>query len=191
MMMKIIAKLFCWVLTGFTGMAAHAQTFTSSTEKGVDLLTYQTFSVVRGEVVSGGERTVDANALYREIKPLIIRELEARGYTHLDSGAQLEVSYLVETTLRTDVQKLGPLGQAPTTNPAQIDQQQTWSREFSAGTLILTLDDAARNTTVWRSEGTMDISRARGGNVLDYAVKNSFHKFPDRTKKKRSKKKAE
>ena len=168
---------------------AWSQDFTTSTEKGVDLKKYETFTVVKGEVVTGGGQAVDANAFFNEIKPMIIRELESRGYKYLDSAAQLSATYLVETTIRTDVQDLGPLGQTPTTNPALVDQPQTWSREFRQGTLIINLDDVSRKATVWSSEGTMDISRTRGGNLVEYAVKSSFRKFPNRNKKSKGSKK--
>lgn len=183
-------------LSGFgvaLAILASAQNFEIAVKKGIDLKSYQTFTVVKGAVISGGDQPVDANALYNEIKPMIIRELQRRGYVYLDSAAELTATYVVETMMRTDIQRLGPLGQAPATNPAMVDQSQTWSREFRQGTLILNLVDISRKTTVWSAEGTMDISRTRGGNLLDYAVKNAFRKFPDKTKtdRKRKKKKAE
>lgn len=177
------------ILVSFLVVFAFAQDFQIATEKGIDLKKYQTFTVVKGAVIAGGDQPINANSLYNEIRPLIIRELTARGYQYLDSAAELAATYVVETTMRTDVQRLGPLGQAPATNPAMVDQPQTWSREFQQGTLIITLDDASRKSTVWSAEGVMDISRTRGGNLLDYSVKNAFRKFPDKTKAHKQKKK--
>lgn len=170
---------YCGILVS---IFVSAQDFKVAVEKGVDLKKYQTFTVVKGAVIAGGDQPIDANKLYQEITPMLIRELERKGYTYKDSSAELTATYVVETTVRTDMQRLGPLGQAPATNPAMVDQPQTWSREFRQGTLILNLVDASRKTTVWSAEGTMDISRTRGGNLLDFAVKNAFRKFPDKTK---------
>lgn len=161
--------------------AVYAQDFEIAVEKGIDLKKYQTFTVVKGAVISGGDQPIDANALFNEIKPMIIRELQRKGYVYMDSAAELTATYVVESMMRTDIQRLGPLGQAPATNPAMVDQSQTWSREFRQGTLIINLVDASRKTTVWSAEGTMDISRSRG-NLLDFAVKSAFRKFPDKTK---------
>jgi hypothetical protein len=162
--------------------AVSGQDFEIAVEKGVDLKKYQTFTVVKGAVISGGDQPIDANALFNEIKPMIIRELQRKGYVYMDSAAELTATYVVESMMRTDIQRLGPLGQAPATNPAMVDQSQTWSREFRQGTLIINLVDASRKSTVWSAEGTMDISRTRGGNLLDYAVKSAFRKYPDKTK---------
>lgn len=177
---------FCLI----TSLTVLAQDFTVAVKQGVDLKTYDYFMVVLGEVISGTSQTVDKENFYKEIKPLIIREMEARGYKHTDSAtAQLVVSYLAETSTRTDFQNYGPLGQSPTSNPALVNQSQSWSREFTQGTLIINLDDAKQKTTVWSSEGTMDISRARGGNLIEYSVRSAFKKLPDKTKKVKSSKK--
>ncbi len=189
MKIRVIRSLFFAGVGLAIVVCGKAQNFEVAVEKGVDVKRYNTFTVVRGAVISGGDQPIDANQLFREIKPMIMREMQQRGYVFSDSAAELATTYVVETLMRTDVQNLGPLGQAPATNPAQVDQSQTWSREFRQGTLIINVVDAARQTTVWSAEGTMDISRTRGGNLLDYAVKNAFRKFPDKTKPDKKKKK--
>jgi hypothetical protein len=114
--------------------------------------------------------------------------METRGYTYKeDSTAQLFVSYVVETTLASESENLGPMGLTPTANAAMVDQSRTWSRSFRQGILILEIEDQ-RNNVLWSSEGIMDISRSRGGNVLDVAVRAAFRKFPDKTKKEKTKK---
>ncbi len=160
------------------------QDFTTATASGVDLLKYETFTVVRGSVIANADQPINKDALYEAIKPSIIRELEMRGYKFLeDSTAQLTVSYVVETTIRMDVQRQGQIGQFVVTNPSGANQDQGWSREFTQGMLILEIEDTARKTAVWSAEGMMDITRTRGSNLLDAAVRNAFRKFPDRNKK--------
>jgi hypothetical protein len=160
------------------------QDFQTSTASGVDLLKYETFTVVPGSVITNSDQPINKEAFFNEIRPSIIRELEVRGYKFLnDSTAQLTVSYVIETSLKMDVQQQGRLGQqVVVTNPAGT-QTQNWSREFTQGMLILEIEDTARSTAVWSAEGIMDINRTRGGNLLDNAVRSAFRKFPDKNKK--------
>jgi hypothetical protein len=161
------------------------QDFTTSTASGVDLLKYETFTVLRGSVISNSDQPIDKEAFYKEIKPSIIRELEYRGYKFIeDTTAQLAVTYVIETTMKMEIQRQGQLGQQlVVTNPGSGNQSQTWSREFTQGMLILEIEDVARKTSVWSAEGMMDITRSRGGNLLDNAVRSAFRKFPDKNKK--------
>lgn len=172
------------ILFVFLSTNLFCQDFTTSTASGVDLLKYETFTVVRGSVIANADQPINKDALYEAIKPSIIRELEMRGYKFQDdSAAQLTVSYVVETTIRMDVQRQGQIGQFVVTNPSGANQDQGWSREFTQGMLILEIEDTSRKTSVWSAEGMMDITRTRGGNLLDAAVRNAFRKFPDRNKK--------
>ncbi len=164
------------------------QEFTSSTKSGVDLKAFETFTVVKGELIVRENRTIDKDEFFTEIRKSIRHEMESRGYIFKeDSTAQLVVSYVVETTLASESENLGPMGLTPTANPAMVDQSRTWSRSFRQGILILEIEDQ-RNNVLWSSEGVMDISRSRGGNVLDYSVQAAFRKFPDKTKKQKSRK---
>lgn len=167
-----------------------AQSFTSSTQSGIDLKAYNTFTVVKGDIVVGEENTIDKEAFYTKFKEATIRELSLRGYQFIDdSTAQLRVSYVLETSVRMDVVQLGPMGQMPTTNAADVSNAQSWSREFRQGSLIVMIDDAQKKITIWSAEGTVDATRARGGDLIDMAVRNAFKKFPDKTKKEKPQKK--
>lgn len=175
--------LFCLMMN-----TTRAQEFTSSTKSGVDLKVFETFTVVKGELVVRENRTIDKEEFFVEIRKSIRHEMESRGYRYSeDSTAQLFVSYVVETTLASESENLGPMGLTPTANPAMVDQSRTWSRSFRQGILIIEIEDH-RKSVLWSSEGVMDISRTRGGNVLDYAVQAAFRKFPDKTKKEKTKK---
>lgn len=171
-------------------LMVNAQNFTTSTKSGIDLRTYETFTVVRGDLVVGEDAEIDKDAFFERIKKAIIKEMQVRGYRFQDDSlAQLRISYVVETSSRMDVVNLGPMGQAPTTNPAQMDQSQSWSREIRQGSLILDIEDASSKSVIWSAEGVMDASRTRGGNLIDYAVQNAFRKFPDKTRKQKPDKK--
>lgn len=161
-----------------------AQNFTNATKSGIDLKAYTTFTVVRGEVIIGEDNTIDRDAFFVRFKESAIRELVNRGYQFLDdSTAQLKVSYVAKTTMRMDVLQLGPMGQTPTTNAADVSNTQNWSREFRQGTLIVGIEDIQKKSIIWSAEGVMDATRTRGGDVLDAAVRNAFRRFPDKTKR--------
>lgn len=161
------------------------QEFQTSTASGINLLTYETFTVIRGSVISNSEQPVDKEAFYKSIRESIIRELEFRGYKLMDdSTAQMAVSYVIETTVKMDIQQQGRLAQqVVVTTPSTADQGQAWSREFTQGMLILEIEDRQKKGVIWSAEGMMDVSRTRGGNLLDNAVRSAFRKFPDKNKK--------
>lgn len=171
----------------FLSSVVSAQDFKSSTQKGVDLKVYETFTIEQGEVVMSQDSQVDKEQLYKDFKRITISELESRGYKHVeDTTAQLSVSYVVETSRVVESENVGPLGQMPQRNAGDV-QTQTWSRDFTRGSLIISIY-AGKDNLVWSSEGTIDGARTRGGNVLEYAVKSSFSDFPDKNKKSKKRK---
>jgi hypothetical protein len=166
-------------LLGTTGLA---QDFKSSTQKGVDLKKYETFTIEQGEVVTSEDSKMDKEQFYKDFKRIAVSELESRGYKYAeDTTAQLSVSYVVETSRVVESENVGPLGQMPQRNAGDV-QTQTWSRDFTRGSLIISIE-AGKNNQVWSSEGTMDVARTRGGNVLEYATKSAFSDFPDKNRK--------
>ena len=167
--------------------AAHAQNFKASTQKGVDLTKYETFTIVKGELVASEDTKLDEDQLYKDFKRIAIPEMESLGYTYTeDTTAQLSIYYVVETTRVTESENVGPLGQMPQRNAGDV-QTQTWSRDFTRGSLIMSME-AGKKNLVWSSEGTMDVARTRGGNVLEYAIKSALDDFPDKIKKSKKKK---
>jgi len=158
---------------------AEAQEFITSTQKGVDLKSYTTFRVDMGEIVTAAGRNIDKQAFYNEFKILVVRELEGKGYVFAPDSAQLSVTYVVETLVQMESQNFGPLG-GGAASPGYAGNDSHWSREFSKGMLIIDLEDIARKNTVWSATGTMDVTRARGAKLLDYCVRESFRKFPDK-----------
>lgn len=159
-----------------------AQEFKSSVQKGVDLKKYETFTLERGEVVTGEDSKMNKDDFYNDFKRIATAELEARGYRYTDdTTAQLSFSYVMKTSRVIESENVGPLGQMPQRNAGDV-QTQTWSRDFTRGSLIIAAE-AGKNNQVWSTEGTMDVAHARGGNVLEYAVRNALKDFPDKNKK--------
>lgn len=180
------AFILCYVIF-LVSTSMFAQDFKASTQKGVDLKKYETFSILKGEVVTSEDSKMDKDQFYTDFRRITIEEMESRGYKFVDdTTAQLAISYVVETSRVIESENVGPLGQMPQRNAGEV-QTQTWSRDFTRGSLIIAIE-AGANNQVWSSEGTMDAARTRGGNVLEYAIKTALRDFPDKNKKtKRSK----
>lgn len=170
-----------------------SQDFQISTASGIDLLRYETFTVLKGSIIANSDQPIDKEAFYARIKPSLIRELETRGYVYTsDSTADLSISYVVETTVRLDVQQQGRIAQQiVVTNPNPIggNQSQALGNEITQGVLIIEIEETKRKTAIWSAEGIMDVNRTRGGDLVDNAVRSAFRKFPDKTKKTKTAKK--
>jgi Domain of unknown function (DUF4136) len=182
----IVSALIC-VLS----ISVHGQEFKTSTRKGIDLKKFETFTIVRGEVVTSEDSKVDKDQFYKDFVRIAMKELQAKGYTYVtDSVADLSLSYVVETSRVVESENVGPLGQMPQRNAGDV-QTQTWSRDFTRGSLIISAEignSARGNNQVWSSEGTMDVARTRGGNVLEYAIKNALRDFPSKFEKEKKRK---
>lgn len=170
----------------FLSATVLAQDFKSSTQKGIDLKKYETFTLSQGEVVTGQDSKIDKDQFYKDFIRITISELEMRGYKYVeDTTAQLAVSYVVEISRVVESENVGPLGEMPQRNAGDV-QTQTWSRDFTRGSLIISMEIG--ENLVWSSEGIMDVARTRGANVLEYAIKSALNDFPDRNRKNKKKK---
>lgn len=164
------------------------QRFETSTQKGIDLRKFETFSIEQGEVVTSEDSKMNKEQFFKDFKRVTIEEMQARGYKFVeDTSAQLSITYVLETTRVVESENVGPLGQMPQRNAGDV-QTQTWSRDFTRGSLIISVE-AGKNNQVWSSEGTMDVARTRGANVLEYAIKNALRDYPDKNGKKKRRKK--
>lgn len=165
------------------GVTVLGQDFKASTQKGVDLTKFETFTILQGEVVTSEDSKMDKDQFHKDFIRITVKEMEARGYKFIDdTTAQLSISYVVETSRVIESENVGPLGQMPQRNAGDV-QTQNWSRDFTRGSLIISVETGNSNNQVWSSEGTMDVARTRGGNVLEYAIKTALRDFPDKFKK--------
>lgn len=174
-------------LVFLSSATALAQDFKSSTQKGVDLKKYKTFTIDQGELITSEDSKMDKDQFYKDFKRIAVTELESRGYKYVeDTTAQLSVSYVVEASRVVETENVGPLGQMPQRNAGDV-QTQTWSRDFTRGLLIISVE-AGENNQVWSSEGMMDVARTRGRNVLKSAIKAALKDFPDKNSKRKKRK---
>ncbi|HEY9046607.1 MAG TPA: DUF4136 domain-containing protein [Ohtaekwangia sp.] len=151
----------------------------------VDLTTYETFTVVKGEVITPeDEQKVNEEELFQKMKNAIATELEAKGYKYVnDSTAQLIVSYVTGSFKQTNSENLGPLGSSPAATPADVDQSRSWSRDFREGILEIEVSSRTRRE-LWKVSGTLTTDTS-DPKIIDGSVYKALRKFPNRNRKRR------
>jgi hypothetical protein len=156
-----------------------------SKAKGVDVSSYKTFAVQKGQVLSlFSDEKINESKIFRVIKESVIRELELRGYVYVeDSIAQLVVSYVYEEKPQAAFQKAGPLGQSPTTNAAVVDASET-STSLKERTLILDVVKGSDNGSIWTANCTLNGTQKDPSGVMDQTVTSALKKFPMQGKSK-------
>lgn len=161
-----------------------AQSFKVVAARGVDMVTYETFMVRRGEFMTlKEERRMTEDALYERMKAAISAEMEARGYRYVEdsTAAQLWVSYVAGAFRVMDSGNVGPLGRTPVSDPAEIDQSGAWSRDSREGLLEIDVVDGRSKKELWKSSGSLTVDSA-DTKMLDAAVYKAMKKFPNRKK---------
>jgi len=182
-----LKHLFVLTFTFFASTLC-GQSVKITTEKDVDLTVYETFTVIKGEVVTPPDgKKANPETLFQAIKKGVVREMEERGYKFQeDSTAQLRVSYVTGSYSLTNVGNSGPLGQTPASSPSDINQSRSWSHTSSEGMLVLDISDAANKKPLWKAEANnvgldgVDVTHA-----LDAVIYKAFKKFPNKLKKKK------
>ena len=134
------------------------------------------------------ERKIDEAKLYEEIKKAVIQEMEARGYVYVqDSTAQLAVSYVAGAFNMTQSEVIGPMGSAPASSAADLNQSRSVSHNSRQGFLILDVEDIRAKRELWSAESQVDLSTVDSIRALEGIVLKSFKKFPNKLKKKKKK----
>jgi len=169
----------------------YAQSIKTKTASGVDLTTFETFTVMKGEVMTPrDQQKIDENALFNSVKVAVRKELELRGYTFVeDSSAQLYVSYVAGVYDLTEGGNMGPLSQTPASNPSEMNQSRTWSRETREGMMVVDITNSSGQNEVWSASGRLTLDGVDLTRALDAAIYRAFKKFPNKNKKKKKKQK--
>jgi hypothetical protein len=165
------------------------QSIETKTAPGVDLTTYETFTVIRGEFMTPpDQQRIDENALFDVVTRAVRKEMELRGFNYIaDSSAQLYVSYVAGSFDFTEGGTIGPLGQTPASTPSDMNQSRTWSRETKQGMMVIDVTDGHRQKELWSASGTITLDGIDLDRAIDAAVYRSFKKFPNKNKKKKKK----
>lgn len=183
--MKKIGLLISFV--SLMSLTLQGQSVKTRTEKGVDLTKYETFTVMKGEVMTPpDERKVNEEVLFQSIKKAVIKEMELRGYKFLaDSSAQLYVSYVAGSYNLTDGGTMGPLSQTPASNPAEMNQARSWTHESQEGMIVIDMADARNKKEIWKATGSLSLYGVDLNRALDAVIYKAFKKFPNKNKKKK------
>ena len=179
---SVIFAAFC-LLTSFVS----GQSVKTRMEKGVEMTRYETFTVMKGEVMTPPDtRRVNEHVLFESIKKAVTKEMELRGYKFVeDSTAQLYISYVAGSYNLTEGGDLGPLSQTPAQTPADMDQSRSWSRESSQGMIVIDMIDARSRKELWKATGNLALDNVDLSRALDAIIYKAFKKFPNKLKKKK------
>jgi hypothetical protein len=159
-----------------------AQDINVEYDKNRDLSRYKSFTIGAGEIITPKDRrTVNEASLHKWIKEAIAEELREKGMVQVDSAGDLLATYLVGTQQRTDFSQLGPLGTSPD------NSSQTWSRDYTMGSLIIDLNDRSKNL-IWRVNATTGAAAMDIHVLIDQVVSAGFKKFSLKPKKAKKKK---
>lgn len=184
---RILALLASLFLASLISLPMLGQSVKTTTEKGVDLLKYETFNVLKGEIMAPpDEKKIDELALFRALKTAVVKEMEGRGYKLVeDSSAQLNISYVAGSYNLTDEGNVGPLGQTPASSPSEMNQSRSWSHESREGMMVLDMTDSRNNKLLWKATSSLSLDRVDMTRAMDAVVYKAFKKFPNKNKKKK------
>lgn len=166
---------------------ALGQSIKTKTAKGVDITKYETFTVMKGEFMTPPEeQKIDEEELFQAFRKATISEMEMRGFKYVpDSSAQLYVSYVAGAYDLNQAGTMGPLSQTPASNPSEMNQSRTWSRESRQGMMVIDIADAHKKDEIWSATGSLTIDGVDINRVLEGMIYKAFKKFPNKNKKKK------
>ena len=178
----VIFLAFCLLVISVAG-----QSVKTRMEKGVDMTSYETFTVMKGEFMTPPDaRKINETALFESVKAAVTKEMELRGYKFVaDSSAQLWVSYVAGAYNLTEGGNTGPLGQTPASTPADMDQSRSWSRESREGMMVIDIMDSRNKKELWKATGSLALDNVDMNRALDAVIYKAFKKFPNKNKKKK------
>ena len=176
------------VLAMLSGCAAPGPQITSDYDRAADFSQYHTFAFM-----SRDERRVARSydtIADRRLMSAVTRELEARGYRRVESGADLLVNFAVSTEEVADLYTV-PYAAMPSPwygwrsgyyyDPWPAYSYETRIDRYERGTLFVDLVDAQRRQLVWEGRAAERVTREvreDPGAALDQAVSEIFARYP-------------
>jgi hypothetical protein len=155
-----------------------AQSVKIFSEDDVNWKSYQTFTLSAGELVTVVKKEVDKEKILDGIRQTISSELTSRGLEEKSEGGDLVIDFTAELVETTNVEEIGPLGQAPADQPVEMDQSRSWTQERRQGSLAMDVSDPKSGKTLWRSSVTIDFGSDDLGIIFGSAIGRSLRKFP-------------
>lgn len=176
------------VLAMLAGCAAPGPQINTDYDRAADFSRYHTFAFMsRDERLVA--RSYDTIA-DRRLMSAVTRELEARGYRRVESGADLLVNFAVSTEEVADLYTV-PYAAMPSPwygwrtgyyyDPWPAYSYETRVDRYERGTLFIDLVDAERRQLVWEGRAEERVTREvreDPGAALDHAVSEIFARYP-------------
>jgi hypothetical protein len=156
-----------------------AQDFKVEYEKNADLSHYKTFRFGEGEIITPKDlRQVPDTALHQWVRDAVREELTRKGMHPGDSTADLTVSYIVGSQIRSDAGNVGPLGLTPGGTSSQ-----TYMHDYRQGSIVIDLNDTKNNKLLWRVSSSRSTGIGDAARSIDRIVGQGFKKFSIQPKK--------
>ncbi len=176
-------KSIVWLPVLLLSFSIRAQSITVEFDKNADLTHYKTFAFGEGVIITPKDlRVVPDPTLHKWIRDGITGELTQKGLHQVDSAADLLISYMAGTQVRSDAGDLGPLGLTPGANTSQ-----TYMHDYRQGSLVIDLNDRNNNKLVWRVNAITNTNMPDAERVINQLVSKGFKKFSIQQKKKKKK----
>lgn len=185
---RIAGTLIAAGLLALAGCATSPDIRTDYDET-ADFSQFSTFAFME-RAERGGSRTYDTIG-DRRVMAAVSREMEARGYRRVESGADLLVNFDLGTEEVQDVRTVPTAMYAPYWYgwrgsyyyPWPAYTYETWVDSYERGTLHVDLVDAERRQLVWEGRAVDRITKATRedpAGALDNAVTEIFARYPFR-----------
>jgi hypothetical protein len=173
-------------LLAMTGCAS-GPTIRSNVDQSVDFTRFQTFGFMQP---LSTDREGFQSFISRDLMAAAERELVALGLKRTDTNPDLLVNFSANLDQRLRVT------QTPQTSASAFGSHRrgfysTWPsyrtevRQYTQGTLVVDVVDAARMQLVWEGVAAQRITQSRADNigpVIDQAMQEVFAQFPTRKK---------
>jgi hypothetical protein len=148
-----------------------------------DLGTFLTFDWLDKTNIEAGKNPVYYNELNdKRIKTAVQRELDARGYVHSETNAELIIHYHI---MVDDKETTVPEHEADTYGP-YWQQAPRYVVSYKEGTLIIDVMNS-KNNLIWRGSAAAPIeeiySPEKVTKLINSAVKKMFKSFPTTKRK--------
>jgi hypothetical protein len=165
-------------------ISSTAQQAKIKSDESINLADFGTFHVMKGDVVLITKRPLQDSVVTSHIRTAIHDEMVGRGYkSESDTTvALLLVDFIGEVLEKMAEGQVGPLGQQPADDAAQMNQSQTWSQVQNETSLSIVIYENKSRKKLWESSLNLTTASADIEMVLRSAVARSMKKIPKRKK---------
>lgn len=143
---------------------------------------HPTFQLDSGELVLVLKAEVDRDKILQAIRDGVKEQMISKGYKEVPSNASMKITFTAELVETENVQDMGPLGQTPADNAADVGQNRMWSQERREGSVAIDISRAGDGKSVWRSSATTEFAGEDLATTLKAVAYRSLRKLPKQKK---------